>query len=499
MAYEVVVVGGGIGGLTTAALLATRGVQVCLLERESQVGGCVTSFEKFGYSFESGAGLYALWGKGEIHDRIFAELPVGPPEVRTIEPVYVVRLPDGSEIPVASDSNAFNEIVRTGFPECAPAALEFYAETNRIGEALLHAVHRVPELLTANTYQKLHAFWPRLRAAAEIRRCRSDTAAQHLARTSIRFRRFIDAQLQTFAQCGSEQCPYLYACAVLALRQHRLFAIQGGAVSLANTLAEAITKSGGTIRLDTPALRLVCDLDGRANGVMLLSGERVAASKAVVSNLTIWDTYGKLVGLNDTPAEIRQQLQRLRGWGAYLVYVGIDESSVRKLPAEHVIAVTDLQPDRAFDPTTDQLMLAVAPAWDPRAPANKRAAIIQTVTDVDQWFTFHKDEQQHEAQDQRTLEEVWRKLHNAIRELGESIEIIETATPRTFYESTRRKLGMVGGIASSGADFLSAGLSHRTTIPGLFMVGDTTFPGPGVAAASLSAVIVANEICKARF
>ena len=90
MSYEVVVVGGGIGGLTTAALLAARGVNVCLLERQSEPGGCVAAFEKFGYSFESGAGLYALWKPGEIHDRIFAELPLSPPEVKQLEPGYIV-------------------------------------------------------------------------------------------------------------------------------------------------------------------------------------------------------------------------------------------------------------------------------------------------------------------------------------------------------------------------------------------------------------------------
>src|SRR6267378_6244801 len=98
MECEVVVVGGGIGGLTVAALLAQRGVNVCLFERESNVGGCASSFDKFGYSFEQGDGLYAGWQPNEIHHRVFSELPIAPPEVRLLEPTYLVRLPDQSEI-----------------------------------------------------------------------------------------------------------------------------------------------------------------------------------------------------------------------------------------------------------------------------------------------------------------------------------------------------------------------------------------------------------------
>src|ERR1051325_4018704 len=104
MAYEVVVVGGGIGGLTTAALLAARGVNVCLFEKESRAGGCAASFEKFGYTFEQTASLYASWEPGEIHERVFAELRhTTPPEARLAEPAYVVRLPDGTDVPIVKD------------------------------------------------------------------------------------------------------------------------------------------------------------------------------------------------------------------------------------------------------------------------------------------------------------------------------------------------------------------------------------------------------------
>ena len=142
MDCEVVVVGGGIGGLTVAALLAQRGVDVCVLERERQVGGCAAPFEKFDHSFESGYGLFSGWNAEEIHQRVFSELPVDPPEVRVCEPPYVVRLPDASEIALISNQDEFEASLRQGFPECAEKAVEFLPGHQDVGAALRRALRK---------------------------------------------------------------------------------------------------------------------------------------------------------------------------------------------------------------------------------------------------------------------------------------------------------------------------------------------------------------------
>lgn len=494
MAYEVVVVGGGIGGLTAAALLSARGLRVCLLEKEREAGGCAAPFEQSGHRFEAGAGLYAGWQPGEIHERVFGELSADPPEVLEVSPAYVVRLPDGRDVRVGGGLEAFGPELRAAFPECADAAAGFYREAVEVADALRRAARRHPALATAPKLRRLALAAAEPRLAPRVLARQADVVAQHLAGTSARFRRFVDAQLQIFAQVPSASCAYLYGSVALAQPLRGMYAIRGGAASLINALVASIRAGGGTVRLDAPVLRLTYDARGRAAGVDLLSGETVEATRAVVSNLTVWDTYGKLVGLSRTPADVRARLKNLRGWGAYQVFAGLDEEAARRLPACHVLAVDDWQEGAEYDPERALLMLGVAPAGDGRAPAGSRAATLSTFTDAEQWFSFHEDESEHEGQDQQFLEERWGRLHAALPELGAGCEVVETATPRTFYERTRRRLGMVGGVGQALGVFGADGPTHRTTLPNLFLVGDTTFPGNGVAAVTHSALVVADEL-----
>lgn len=498
MAHDVVVVGGGVGGLTAAALLAARGVGVCLLERASRPGGCCAEVESFGHRFEAGAGLYASWQPGEIHERVFAELHARAPEVREVTPAYVVRLPDGTDLRAGGEFGEFAERLRAAFPECADAAINFYRDATQVADALQRAARRFPALASLSKLQRLKLALAEARLSSTILARAGETAAQHLGQTSARFRRFIDAQLQIFAQVASDECAYLYAAVALSQPLRGMYTIAGGAQALADSLADAFRQGGGTLRLNATALRLVFDSRGRAAGVELLSGERVEARRAVVSNLTVWDTYGKLVGAARTPHALRARLKSLRGWGAYQIFVSLEEEAARRLPASHVLALDDWQEGEAFDAERALLMLNVAPGWDARAPVGRRAATVSTFTDAESWFSFHTDESGHEEQDARALEERWGRLHAALPELGAGAEVLETATPRTTYEQTRRRLGMVGGVGQSLAVFGANAPTHRTGVENLFMVGDTVFPGNGVAAVTQSALVVANEIAPPR-
>ena len=454
MVYDVVVVGGGIGGLTVAAVLAARGVDVCVLERNSQVGGCVGRIEYSGFDFEPGMGLYTGWGTGEVYDQIFSELPVNIPEAVSIDSEYVVRLPDGPDVRLLKETSHFAAELHRAFPECAGEAVQFYSLVDN---------------------------------ASGIS---GSTIVEHLRATSHGFQRFIDAQLRAFIQTPIERCEFRAACDALRLPRQKLYSIAGGPASLAESLSESIAQAGGKVRLNSPVLRLAYDEGGNAIGVDLLSGERVFAKRAIVSNMTVWDTYGKLIGSNRTPPEVKRRLSTLTSNGAYLIYASVEESAVERLPAERFLVCSN-EADDSLD--SGDITFAISSA---QAVAGKKAVTIKTNCPVNDWFAFQSSPEDFEAWDQEALERVWTRLHQAVPELSGDIEVIETANPRTFYEDTRRKLGMVMGFEKTPEAL--AGVGCATTLSNVFMIGDTISETPGLASLTATALSLANEITETR-
>jgi len=371
------------------------------------------------------------------------ELQIDSPPVGRLDPSFTVRLPDQQQIHITANADDLHPQLRQVFPECAEAAVGFYQQLTAAG---------LPD---------------------------SRPAAALLNDSSYRFQRFIDLQLQTFTGMSAVNCPLHRAASALDPRRE-FVSISGGGQALVDSLVAAVNASGGSVRVNAPVLRLAFDNAGLPAGVDLLNGERVHATRAVISNLTVWDTFGKLVGMSHTPPALSTQLKKLHGWGVYLMFLEVAEATAARLPFPRLLVLNKWEQDEPFDPEHDQFMFAMDQA--------SQTATVSTFTRAEDWFSFHEDHTSAEAQDQAMLESLWSRLHTSMPELGDGVEIIETATPQTFYETARRKFGMTGpAVGPVSTDLIRP-------YPNLFLVGDTAGEAFGYSGAAESAYLAANEI-----
>ena len=114
---DVIVIGGGIAGLTATALLAREGLKATLLEAHHQLGGCAGTFQRGRYTFDVGATQVAGFEEGGSHARIFQHLGVPLPPAEQLDPGCVVDLADGSEpIRIWHDPERWQQERRRQFP-----------------------------------------------------------------------------------------------------------------------------------------------------------------------------------------------------------------------------------------------------------------------------------------------------------------------------------------------------------------------------------------------
>ena len=484
MSYDVVVVGGGIGGLTVAALLSTRGLSTCLLERQSEPGGCVSRVEFANHEFDPGMGLYSEWGPGEIHQQIFSELKVSAPAASILNTEYVVRLPDQTDVRLARDEQSFFSELRKAFPECGDRAVQIYETIHRTAAKWKRTQSFPADTRKGSTIEIMRRFW------SETGQSKGTTLLSLLTDTSDRFKTFLDAQLRAFGRPPLERCGLVPASLSLTAFRRNLYSIAGGPGKLAEVLGDTLKAQGGSLRLNSPVLRLAYNENGEAVGVDLLSGERVFARRAIISNMTLWDTYGKLIGLNRTSAETKKRLNGLQAEGAYLIYASMDQAALKHLPSDRLLVVPTL-PHGEFESDVSEFTVNTIGV---SAPQGKCAVTIKSRTRVEGWFTFQSSTEDYDEWDQAALESLWAQLHRMVPELGGDIEVIETANPRTFYEQTRRKLGMVLGVEESLE--VPGENPYGTSLPNVFIVGDTVSSAATLASVSRTALNLANELTR---
>jgi len=489
--HHVVVIGAGVGGLTTAALLAQAGCRVTVLEAGTYPGGSAGTFYHKGFRFDAGATLAGGFQPGGPHALVGEQLKIQWP-VRPTEAAWMVHLPE-KQVLLSRDRHSL---------------LDHFPQSARFWEEQAHLADQVWALAAEaipwppgdwREVMRLGKIGLRyLPASLDLLPLAFRSAAQWLARHRLAgdrlFRRMIDAQLLISAQTVASEANALYSAIALDLPRQGVYHVEGGMGGIALALADKVRELGGEVRYKHKVTRILVH-DGRASGVQVevqRRSEEFLPADFVIANVTPWSLDQLLA--EDSPPTLRRELTgRAVGWGAFVLYVGLAAHIVpANLPDHHQI-ITEMEGPLGEGRS---VFLSLSPAWDAsRAPEGFRAMTVTTHTAIAPWWSLiQSDPAGYEARKQEYTERLLDAIELVLPGVRGAATLIMPGTPVTYQTWTHRHLGMVGGFPVTS---LMAARGPRTGIQNLRLVGDSIFPGQSTAGVTAGAMRVAHAVLDA--
>lgn len=485
---RIVVIGGGIGGLVAAAVLARAGVGVTLLEAQGYLGGCAGTFRRQRYRFDAGATFAAGFERDGPMQALAEWLGVRF-EAELAQKLLTVHLPGRPAIELPADREAWRAQRRELFGPQADGFWDWQERTAAIAWQLAKRpagtrsewLRRIGSALWIADAQLDVLGHPSVMLDA------TRPLAARLPKRERMLERFVDGLSLLTAQSTSKHVTALYGAAALDCPWRGVAQLRGGIGGIADALCEAIRRHGGQVLMHRRARRIVRER-GRVIGVETDDEQRFEAEH-VIANLTPWNVRA-LLDPNDGPlpdslAELHSPDRDVDdAWGAMVVHAGIDERVID--PAASLHQQVHLGGPVAGDGRT--VFVSVSPAWDEsRAPVGKRAVTITTRTKLAPWWDrLARDVDEYAYQKATYQDRLLAAAEVAIPGFRRALDVVWAGTPVTHEFYTGRARGWLGGVPWRGG---APGLG-----PGLHMVGDAEFPGQSTLAVALSTLRVVSPL-----
>ncbi len=498
-AYDCVIIGSGLSGLTAACRLARSGAKVAVVEKHNKVGGYATCFKRKGYTFDSSLHNYGALFDRTTPRRILDDLGITN---------RVKRLPYG-------------EFQRVVFPEhdlLIPKGVDEY--TGKLKQLFPHQASGIDGLFTVmqETCDEFDEIEGLDMTPKEI-----EKRFPHLA---IKFPKLVTLFNRTFEQLMSEHirdehlksiignpwwisglpssrvASILYILATMQYYQSGGGTFQGTSQSFSNAFRDEIMEHGGEIILGTRVTKIKVT-DGRVSGVITDSGHEYRA-RFVLSNASPHDAVLNMVEPDAIDRRYRERIARQElSLSCSQLYLGLDtkpadlgmnchsitvfdgydhEAAYEAVCAgrseESLCCMTDLS---AFDTTT--------------SPPGCGILVLMRLDHAKSWRGLSADE--YHAKKDAVTQSLLQKAQRIMPDLPKHIDVTELATPLTMERYTANPEGAIFGYSHITSQSGLNRIVDSTPLEGLYLASAYTYPGGGLSSVVTSGYVAAKHIADA--
>lgn len=487
----VVVIGGGLGGLSAAAILARQGFPVTLVEQHDRPGGYATSFDRETGKFTFDVSLHATSGVGGGPMRqVFEETDI----LKKVEMVDLPELcriitPDHDMIWPQRNPEAIIEQLCQTFPGQAKGIRGFFSEMLGIMDEAMKPFDR-------------DSWWDKIRFPMTHKRMwaiRKQTLADVLNKyvQDAKVLSILSIFWGYYGLPPSKLSGFYYIIATASLMRFGGYYVKCRSQDLSDALMDAIEAANGHVWLDTEAVNITMR-DDAVSGVTLKDG-RILPAKAVISNASVPATMKMLpqdAAPTNYPDKARKYLDKLKTYppslSTFIVWLGLNQEIRGKVKGYEIFIEQHYDPEEAYqgclacDPKRSGLGVAIYDnAYPGYSEPGTSTVTVLTLSGYDPWRPFEADylagrKDAYLKEKERITEELIEQTEKlVISGLRSMIEVKEAATPLTNLRYTKNPNGAIYGYEQSLANSYMTRLGNTTPFKGLYLASAWSDPGGG--------------------
>lgn len=481
---RVVVVGGGLGGLSTGVLLAKNGYEVCVLEQGVQIGGCLQCFYRRGVKFETGMHFIGSADEGQILNKMLRYLEVADKiSLSRLDTAryHTVAL-EGERFDFANGKEAFIEQMATYFPAQKDNLVKYYNTVESISAS--SALHTLKNGTTDNAINLKY----QLTSINEVIESLIDDPL---------LQKVLVGDLPLYAAVR-DRTPFAVHAFIMDFYNQSTFRIIGGSDWVAKALVDVIAKYGGEVRTQSRVTRIVCD-EKQATGVEVNGCEFIKADY-VISATHPMRTLEMLRDTHLIRPVFRNRICNIpQTTGAFSVYLRFKSHMVTYMNYNFFGYNSDTpwgceEYDESNWPKGD---LYVHTCSEP-GQRYADAGLILTYMRMDElklWEHTYTGKRggDYDAFVTRRARLLIDSLEKQFPGIGDCIASFYVASPLTYRDYTGTEGGSLYGVARDLTLGAAGRVPHKTRIPNVFMTGQN-INSHGILGVIVGAMITSSEL-----
>ncbi len=479
--YDIIVIGAGVGGLVSAALLSKLGKKILIIEKEPKPGGYLNEFKRDEFTFDVSLHLLNGCNSGGYTAELFRKCGIAD-DIKFLKPKYLYRsvFPD-FDVRIPHNLAEHNDILAKLFPksrnelESLMAVMsKIFLEVNNQSPSKRISASMLPYL--KNSYEKV--------------------LSEHI--TDVKLKAILSQLWMYFGSTPSSVRAIDFCYPYFDYVINGGCYPEGGSYVIAKALVKRIKEQGGDILLNKRADKILVD-KGTCRGVQC--GDSAFLCDTVISNVDLRATAFEMIGRDKWAQACAKKINTVEpSISAVEIFLGLSRDLKTAYPDDYEIFVNnnydaDEQYKDSLRNKADRAPFAIGlySNIDRFAAAEGESAVtIIMLSGYDYWKAKTKEEYKEKKEEVADI--LINRAAKIVPEIKKYIKKKIVATPLTFERYTSNSKGAIYGYAQTASGKREVRPNELKDIKNLYFSSAWARQGSGIVKVLRSAEEVFSKI-----